>query len=258
MMHALNAVQPYAVLTALVFLAGFVDSMAGGGGLITLPAYLAHGLSPALLLGTNKLSSSMGTAVAAARFLKETRTRADLLFILALLAAAGSFVGARAVSLVPPGAIRYLLIVLLPPLAVFLAARRSFGLVDTSFRLSENALLARSSAVSAGISLYDGLLGPGTGTFLALALSRFCGFDLLRATAVAKLLNLVSNLSALAAFLSLGRVDLRLGLAMGLAGMAGNWAGSHLALKKGAWAIRPMLLLVSASLLCKVAWDMLK
>ncbi len=254
----LAAAQPYAGLTALVFLAGFVDAIAGGGGLITLPAYLAHGLSPALLLGTNKLSSSMGTTVAAARFLKEARLRADLLFILVALAAAGSFAGARAIALVPPETVRYLLIVLLPPVAVFLAARRRFGLSDTSSRFSEGALLSRSGGISFGVSFYDGLLGPGTGTFLALAFARFCGYDLLRATALAKLLNLVSNLSALAAFLWLGRVDVKLGLAMGLAGMAGNWAGSHLALKKGAWVIRPMLLLVSASLLVKVAWDMLK
>ncbi len=258
MTELLHTAQPYLPLALLVFLAGFVDSMAGGGGLITLPAYLAHGLDPALLLGTNKLSSSMGTAVAAGRFLRETRTRADLLLIMAAVGAVGAFLGARAVSLVPPEAVRYLLIVLLPPVAVFLAARKGFGFSDTSARFSEGALLARSCLIAFGISFYDGLLGPGTGTFLALAFSRACGYDLLRSTALAKLLNLVSNLAALATFLALGRVDLRLGLAMGVAGMAGNYAGAHVALRKGAWAIRPMLFLVSASLLGKIVWDMLR
>ncbi|MDA8243752.1 MAG: TSUP family transporter [Elusimicrobia bacterium] len=257
-MQLLHAAQQDLSLALLVFLAGFVDSIAGGGGLITLPAYLAHGLSPALLLGTNKLSSSMGTSVAAARLLGEARFGADFLFILVLLAAGGSFIGARAISLVPPEAIRYLLIVLLPPVAIFLGARKKFGLADTSRVHSENALLKRSGALSFFVSCYDGLLGPGTGTFLAVGFARLCGFDLLRSTALAKLLNLVSNLAALAAFLWLGRVDVRLGLAMGLAGMAGNYAGAHVALKKGAWVIRPMLFSVSAALLVKIAWDMLK
>lgn len=257
-MELLQAAQPYLPLTLLVFLAGFVDSIAGGGGLITLPAYLAHGLNPALLLGTNKLSSSMGTAVAAAKMLKEARFGLDFLFILVVLAAGGSFLGASLISLVPPEAIRYLLIVLLPPVAVFLAARRHFGLADTSRAHSEAALLRRSGGLSFGVSFYDGLLGPGTGTFLAVGFARLCGYDLLRATALAKLLNLVSNVAALAAFLWLGAVDIKLGLAMGLAGMAGNYAGAHVALKRGGWVIRPMLLTVSAALLAKIVWDMLR
>ena len=181
----------------------------------------------------------MGTLVAAAKFLKEARFKAEFLFILVFLAALGAFTGA-------------------PPIAIFLAARRRFGLADTSARFSENALLARSAGIALIISFYDGMLGPGTGTFLALALTRLCGFDLLRSTALAKLLNLTSNAAALAAFLYLGRVDLKLGLAMGLAGMAGNYAGSHLALKKGAWVIRPMLLVICGSLLLKIVWNMLK
>jgi len=257
-MELLQAAGPYLPLTLLVFLAGFVDSIAGGGGLITLPAYLAHGLNPALLLGTNKLSSSMGTAVAAVKFIKETRFGPDFLFILAALAAGGSFLGARLISLVPPETIRYLLLVLLPPVAVFLAAKKKFALADTSSRFTEGALLGRSAGIGASVSFYDGLLGPGTGTFLAVAFARLCGFDLLRATALAKFLNLVSNLAALAAFLSLGTVHVKLGLAMGLAGMAGNYAGSHMALKKGAWLIRPMLLAVSSALLLKIAWDLLR
>ena len=257
-MELLGAAQPYLLLTLLVFLAGFVDAIAGGGGLITLPAYLAHGLSPALLLGTNKLSSSMGTLVAAAKFLKEVRFRADFLFIVILLAALGALLGARTITLVAPELIRYLLIVALPPVAILLVTQRAFGLADTSAAFSPNSLLARAGLISFLISFYDGLLGPGTGTFLALAFARFCGFDLLRSTALAKVLNLTSNLASLGAFLYFGRVNITLGLAMGLAGMAGNYAGSHLALKKGAWVIRPMLLTICAALLTKIVWDMLK
>jgi len=146
----------------------------------------------------------------------------------------------------------------LRPDAICPAARKSFGLADTSKSHSENALLRRSGSISFGVSFYDGLLGPGTGTFLAVAFARLCGFDLLRSTALAKLLNLVSNAAAVAAFLWFGMVGVRLGLAMGRAGMAGNYAGSHVALKKGAWVIRPMLFAVSAALLVKIAWDLLR
>jgi len=252
------AAHSYLSLTLLVFLAGFVDAIAGGGGLITLPAYLAHGLSPVLLLGTNKLSSSMGTLVAAAKFLKETRFKTDFLFIVIFLAALGAVLGARTITLIPPEMIRYLLIVVLPPVAILLVSQRAFGLADTSAAFSSDSLLARAGLISFSISFYDGLLGPGTGTFLALAFARLCGFDLLRSTALAKVLNLTSNLASLAAFLYFGRVNVALGLAMGLAGMAGNYAGSHVALNKGAWVIRPMLLVICAALLAKLVWDMVR
>lgn len=248
----------YITLGALVFLAGFVDSMAGGGGLITLPAYLQFGLPPDRLLGTNKLSSTMGTAVAAVKFLKELDLRKGFLLPLAFSAALGACLGARAISLAPPSLVRYLLILILPPVAFFIVSRRGSGRSDGSGAFSGPALLRRGLAIAFCVSFYDGLLGPGTGTFLAVAFTRFCGFDLLKATALSKLLNLTSNIAALLAFLALGAVDIRLGLAMGAAGMCGNYMGSHLALKKGAWVIRPTLFIVSISLLAKTVWDMAK
>jgi hypothetical protein len=248
----------YLILAFLIFLAGFIDSMAGGGGLITLPAYLHFGLPLDRLLGTNKLSSSLGTAVAAFKFLKELRFKKEFLFVLVFFAALGSLLGARAVSLVPPEMIRYLLIIVLPPVAFFIISRHRLGLTDHSSDLGENALLARGGFIAFAVSFYDGMLGPGTGTFLAVAFTRFCGYDLLKATALSKLLNLVSNLAALAAFLVLGLVDIRLGLAMAAAGMAGNYLGSHLALKKGTWIIRPALFLVANALLAKIIWDMVR
>ena len=257
-MEFLHGHASYLILGFFVFLAGIVDSMAGGGGLITLPAYIHFGLPLNLLLGTNKLSSSLGTTVAAFKFLKELDFKKEFLFVLVFFAALGSFLGARAISLVPPDLLRYLLVVTLPPVAFFIIRRHRFGLADHSNELGESALLRRGGSISAVISFYDGLLGPGTGTFLAVALTRFCGYDLLKATALSKLLNLTSNISALAAFLLLGTVDIRLGLGMGAVGMAGNYLGSHIALKKGAWLIRPMLFIVANALLVRIVWDMLR
>ncbi|KAF0125740.1 MAG: putative permease [Elusimicrobia bacterium] len=250
--------ETFALLAALVALAGFIDSMAGGGGLITLPAYLSAGLPLNLLLGTNKLSSSMGTLVAAARFLRSAAFPPLYLFFVIALAAVSSAAGAALISAVPPETVRYLLIIFLPPAALFLVARKDFGLRDTSAHKSPERIWFGSGLISSVISFYDGLLGPGTGTFLALSFARVCGYDLLRATALSKLLNLTSNVFSLAAFLYLARVDIKLGLVMGLFGMAGNWLGAHVALKRGAWIIRPMLIIVSFGLLAKVAWDMLR
>jgi uncharacterized membrane protein YfcA len=257
-MEFLHGHAGYLILGSFVFLAGIVDSMAGGGGLITLPAYVQFGLPLNLLLGTNKLSSSLGTTVAAFKFLRELDFKKEFLFVLVFFAALGSFLGAKAISMVPPDLLRYLLVVTLPPVAFFIISRHRFGLADHSNELGENALLRRGGVISSVISFYDGMLGPGTGTFLAVALTRFCGYDLLKATALSKLLNLTSNVAALATFLALGMVDIKLGLVMGAAGMAGNYLGSHIALKKGAWIIRPMLFIVANALLIKIVWDMLK
>ncbi len=245
------------ILVFFVFLAGVVDSMAGGGGLITLPAYIQYGLPINRLLGTNKLSSSLGTSVAVLKFLRELDFRKEFLFILIFLAALGSFLGARTVSLVPPAMLRYLLIIALPPVVFFIISRHRFGLSDHSENLGEAALLARGGVIAAAIGFYDGMLGPGTGTFLAVALTRFCGYDLLKATALSKLLNLASNISALVTFLILGSVDIKLGLAMGVAGMAGNYLGARFALKRGAWIIRPMLFITANALLIKIIFGML-
>jgi len=257
-MEFLHGHISYLILGGFVFLAGLVDSMAGGGGLITLPAYIHFGLPLNLLLGTNKLSSSLGTTVAAFKFLRELDFKKEFLFVLVFFAAFGSFLGAKAISMVPPDLLRYLLVVTLPPVAFFIISRHRFGLADHSGELGEKALLKRGGVISSVISFYDGMLGPGTGTFLAVALTRFCGYDLLKATALSKLLNLTSNVAALATFLVLGTVDIKLGLAMGVTGMAGNYLGSHIALKKGAWIIRPMLFIVANALLIKIVWDMLK
>lgn len=255
-MHLISGTYSHILLGALVFLAGFVDSIAGGGGLITLPAYIQFGLSLDRLLGTNKLSSSMGTAVAAFKFLKELTFKKDFLILLVFFAALGALLGAKTITLAPPSFIRYLLIVTLPPVAFFLLRRHNFGLADHSDTFTEGALLRRGIPIVFLISFYDGLLGPGTGTFLAVAFTRFCRYDLVRATALSKLINLTSNVSALAAFMVLGLVDIRLGLAMGVIGMCGNYLGSRVVLKKGAWIIRPALFIVANALLVKIIFDM--
>lgn len=245
------------LLGALVFFAGLVDALAGGGGLITLPAYLSAGLDPALVLGTNKLSSSIGTVASAAQYQRKLRLPLKDFAPAIAASLAGSYGGARLARLLDPSWLRYLLVGVMPLLAYLIHSKHGFGRADRSAELGARELLSRSILVSLPIGLYDGFFGPGTGTFFALALARFCRYDLLGATARAKALNLVSNLSALAAFLATGQVHLSLGLGMGALSVGGHYAGSRLGLKRGAEAIRPAVLAVLAGLFLKLIVDLL-
>lgn len=247
-----------AFLGACVFFAGAVDALAGGGGLITLPAYLAVGLDPALVLGTNKLVSSIGTVASTARY--HGALKFPLRPFLPVIAAslAGSWLGARLALALDPGWIRPLLLVALPAIAWLVWSHKDFGSRDESAGLSPRERARRGVLTALPIGAYDGFFGPGTGTFFALAFARWGRHDLLGATGRAKILNLVSNLAALGAFLLAGRVHWKLGLAMSALSIAGHWVGSHLGLRRGAAAIRPAVLLVCAGLFAKVLFDALR
>jgi uncharacterized membrane protein YfcA len=241
-----------AILGALVFFAGVVDSLAGGGGLITVPAYMAVGLPPHLVLGTNKLGSSIGTVVSAVRF--HARLKFSLWSFAPVVAVSliGAALGAKLALLLDPSFIRYLLVVALPLVAWSVWSKHAFGSEDRSREYP----FWRTLAVTLPVGAYDGFFGPGTGTFFALGFTRFCGYDLLGSTGRAKILNLASNVAALATFLAGGAVHVKLGLAMGALSVGGHWVGSHLGLKKGAEAIRPMILVVCGALFAKLVWDL--
>lgn len=254
MFHGFTPFQ-LAVLGLLIFFSGIVDALAGGGGLITIPAYLAAGLDPSLLLGTNKLSSGIGTAVAALRFGRSMRF--DLKGFVPVIFASliGSWLGARLVQLLDPDLLRYLLLIAIPTIGYGIFSKHAFGREDRSSSFGAGELRTRSMAIAFPIGMYDGFFGPGTGTFLALAFTRFCRYDLLRATTCSKILNLTSNVTAMAAFLWAGKTHVALGLSMGGINIAGNYIGSHLGIRRGADAIRPMILLVCAGLFVKLFLD---
>lgn len=244
-------------LSVAVFIAGAVDALAGGGGLITLPAYLAVGLDPALVLGTNKLSACFGTVVSTLRYHRALRFPLREFAPSMLASLIGSWLGARLILLVDPSWLRPLLLAVLPVIAWLVWSRHDFGAADTTHRHTKAGLARRSAAVTFPVAVYDGFFGPGTGTFFALGFTRWCGYDLLHATARAKILNLLSNVAALAAFAWAGRLSWRLGLAMAVLSIAGNWVGSHLGVKRGAAAIRPVVALVCAALFVKLLVDAL-
>ena len=246
------------VLGVCVFLAGAVDALAGGGGLITLPAYLAAGLNPALVLGTNKLTSCLGTLVATARYHRALRFSLKAFLPVLAAAALGSWLGARAALLVDPKWLRPLILAALPLVSWLIWSRKEFGDEDSSHRHSRAEQRRLGMLVAGPVGAYDGFFGPGAGTFYALGFVRVCGYDLLGATGRAKALNLLSNAAALAAFVAAGRVAWGVGLPMAALSIAGNAVGSHFGVRRGGAAIRPAVLLVCAGLFVKILADVLR
>lgn len=235
--------------------AGFVDSAAGGGGLISLPAYLFSGMPVHLAYGTNKLSAACGTTFATVSFFRKGAMNVPV----GLLAAAGSFagsaLGAHIVLLISDEVLRTMMFIILPVAAVLILWRRKLpdeNRDDGTFTLRKAAL---ALAIGLGIGLYDGLFGPGTGTFAIIAFTALMGFDLRTAGGNAKVLNLASNYASLITYLLSGMVVFSVGIPCAASGIAGNLLGSHFALKKGAGFIRPMILVVLVLLLGKLLSD---
>jgi len=243
-------------LCALVFLAGLIDAAAGGGGLISLPAYLFVGLPAHLALGSNKFSAACGTLFSTGRYLLHGALDWKTAALSALFSFAGSAAGAQFALLLSDRVLKTLLLFLLPCVAAVLLTRRTFGEENHADRLSLRKKNLFAAAIGLFIGCYDGLAGPGTGTFAIMAYCLLMGYDLRTASGNAKLLNLASNLAALATFLHAGTVVYALAVPAAFCGIAGNLLGAGLALKKGARFIRPMLALVLVLLLVKILIDL--
>ncbi len=247
----------YAILGAMTFAAGFIDSIAGGGGLISLPAFLSLGIPPHYVLGTNKLSSACGTSFATFRYLRHGSVDPRVALFSVVGALIGSPIGARIALIVDERFLKILLIVLLPVIAVFVLMRKDFGSSDRSGKWSAAKLSALSALIGLTIGTYDGFFGPGTGTFLALAFTGILGLPLVRASGNAKIVNLSSNVGALATFLLNGKVILTVGAVAAVFNIAGNWIGSGLAIKNGAKIIKPVFVVSITLLLGKIVYDMI-
>lgn len=241
----------------LLFLAGltggFIDAIAGGGGLVTVPALVAAGLPPQVALGTNKLQSAVGTFIAVARYWKAGMLHVRGLFVAALAAFAASLVGAWTVSVMNPDLLKQLIPWLLAVVAVYTVINRRFGLTTGKERMPPLLF-----AILAGLALgfYDGFFGPGTGSFWTVAVVTLLGLELRAATGYTKAANLASNVGALLVFLAHGSVNLAAGLAMIAGQLVGARLGAGLVVRKGAEFIRPIFLTVVAALTAKLFWDL--
>lgn len=242
-------------LMVMTGFAGFVDSAAGGGGLISLPAYLFAGLPVHYTYGTNKFSAACGTTFATVKFFRNGAMNVKIGILAAVGSFAGSALGSHIVLLLSDEVLRMMMFVILPIAAVLILWRRKLpdeNRDDGTLNLKK-ALLAL--AIGLGIGLYDGIFGPGTGTFAIIAFTTMMGFDLRTANGNAKVLNLASNYASLITYLMSGLVVFSVGIPCAISGIAGNMLGSHFALKKGAKFIRPMMMVVLVLLLGKLISD---
>ena len=243
------------IVVAGVFLAGFMDGIAGGGGIISVPAYLLAGLPAHLALGTNKLSSCVGTAVSAGRFVRSGYVDWKLALPSILLAMLGASLGTRLQLMVDERVLQVLLLAVLPLVALVVLRQRSLPEERGDIAPGRQRVIVYSAALVIGA--YDGFYGPGTGTFLVLILCTLGKLDVRTASGNVKIMNLSSNIGALVTSLLSGKVFLALGLIAGLASIAGHWLGSGLAIKDGSKIVKPAILVVLSLLAVKVIAELL-
>lgn len=246
----------FLIVCPLLFLAGLVDAIGGGGGLISLPAYMIAGLPPHTAIATNKLSSTCGTTLATARFIRNRLVNFRLAIPSVIAAVVGSYAGAHISLIMDEKIMKYILIGILPVIAVIVLNKKLFkGSGNDTITL--NAKTYITSILSAlFIGGYDGFYGPGTGTFLIIAFTLFTHMSMKTANAQAKVINLTTNITSLIVFMLNGRILIPLGLAAAVCNMAGGYLGAGMVMKNSNKIVKPTIIIVLALLLIKVIFNL--
>ena len=239
-------------LILAAFVAGFVDSIAGGGGLITVPALLLAGASPLETLATNKLQGSFGSGTAMITYARAGHVRLRDQWLMALTSAFAAALGALVAHLLPMQLLRVIMPIVLVAVALFFALKPGLTDQDSAQRISRPLFTATFVPL---IAAYDGFFGPGTGSFFMLGFVMLAGYGLLRATAHTKLLNFASNIGSFAVFVWSGAVWWGIGIAMGLAQMAGASLGARLAMRVGSGLIKPLIVITSTAMAARLLWQ---
>ena len=237
------------LLAIAAYGAGFIDSIAGGGGLITVPALILAGLPPVTALGTNKLQSLFGSGSATWAYASKGHVDLKSQAGSAILSAVGSALGAYAATLVSSEWLRAFLPVLMIAIALYFLFKPNISDED---RVQRMAPVLFAAAIVPAIGFYDGIFGPGTGSFFMLGFVTLAGYGLLKATAHTKLLNFASNIGAFIIFAMSGAIDWKIGIVMGAAQFAGARTGAHFAMKNGSRIIKPLLVTVCLALAAKL------
>lgn len=244
--------QMFLIVCPLLFLAGLVDAIGGGGGLISLPAYLLAGLPVHRAIATNKLSSACGTALATFRFIREGLVNWKIAVPTILCAMAGSSLGANLSIRASEAVMENILLAVLPVVAFIVLNPKIFRDHDAGETVLNKKLWVTALVSSFVVGIYDGFYGPGTGTFLIIAFTVFAKLDIRSANAQAKVINLTTNITSLTIFLLSGQTVIVLGLAAAACNMAGNYVGAGLAMRGGSKITRPVILLVLILLFLKI------
>ena len=244
--------QMFLIICPLLFLAGLVDAIGGGGGLISLPAYLLAGVPVHNAIATNKLSSACGTTLTTVRFIRQGLVNWKIAIPTIIFAMLGSSLGANLSMKTDEGIMENILFIVLPIVAFVVMNPKLFRDNAKGEIVMDARLWATAVVSSFLIGIYDGFYGPGTGTFLIIAFTVFARLSLRSANAQAKIINLTTNITSLTIFLMNGQAIILLGLAAAVCNMAGNYVGSSLALKQGSKVARPVIVLVLILLFLKV------
>ncbi|MBY0410827.1 MAG: TSUP family transporter [Burkholderiaceae bacterium] len=243
-------------ITAASLLAGFVDAIVGGGGLVLLPALFSAfpAAPPATLLGTNKAASLWGTGMATWQYSRRVQMRWHAMLPATGAGFAGSFTGAWAVTYMSPDFLRKLLPFVLLAVLAYTLAKKELGKHHTP-RFSGNVEVLVASAIGLLIGFYDGFFGPGTGSFFVFLFVRLLGYDFLNASASAKLLNCATNIAALGLFAAKGHVWWHFAITLAIANVVGSLLGTHMALKHGTGFVRGIFIAVVGTLIVKTGYD---
>ena len=244
----------YLIVCPLVFLGGFVDAVAGGGGLISLPAYLIVGLDPIQAIGTNKFSASCGTMVATMRYSRCGYIQWRGMLPVVVMALIGSWVGARLALMVENDLFKLIMLVILPITAVFVLNKRALSKYRIPFAVRKT--IAVMSILALFMGVYDGFYSPGTGTFLMLMLVCIARLKLERAVGTTKVINLSTNIASLSVFLVHGKVLFPLALVAALFGVAGNYIGAKYFTKKGSGFVKPLIIIVLSIFFVKLCCEL--
>ena len=243
-------------LIILSFIAGFIDSVVGGGGLIQLPALLISIPKTPLptIFGTNKIASLAGTSISAIQYSKRIKFNYKLLLAISICAGFASFTGAKLVTYINVNTLRPLIFVVLIAIAIYTFLKKDLGFFQTK-SLSFNKQLLYGSLIGFFVGFYDGFFGPGTGSFFVLGFVVILGFEFVKASAYSKVINCMTNFSALIVFIKQGNYLLELAIIMSLCNITGNIVGTRLAMKKGNTFVRTFFLVVVTLMILRYGYD---
>ncbi|MBR3288715.1 MAG: TSUP family transporter [Lachnospiraceae bacterium] len=247
----------YLIACPLVFLAGFVDAIAGGGGLISLPGYLIAGLPPIMASATNKMSAGMGATVAFGNYLKNGFVELKLAAPCILISMIFSSIGARVQMMIPEHYLKVFMLIALPVTLLLVLNKETLKSKSIFKTKLTRRVFVEAGLISAAIGFYDGVYGPATGTFLLIFFVKIVGMNIKESNGIAKAINWATNMGALVLFISSGRVLISLGIVCGLFNMMGNYLGSNLFMKKGVDIARPIMITVMVIFIIRITLELL-
>ncbi len=246
-------------LLIFAFIAGFIDAIVGGGGLIQLPAMFNFmpQLPIATALGTNKFAAFAGTMISAYRYIKLAKVKWNVIIPASITALIFSFTGAACISYFNKDLVKPLVLVLLIGVAIYTFLVKNLGLHAQEKYLSKTQLVVYSLVTGMVIGFYDGFFGPGTGSFLIMVYVTVFGFDFLNASVSAKIINCVTNIAALSFFIWQDKIDYAIAVPVAISNMGGSWIGAKMAIKKGSGFVRSLYLVMVTAMIIKFGYDLL-